>query len=124
MVSGTPDLILKPKENENKMFEVWDFKTGKRSEEKEVPYWFQLHTYALAAYELGLLKENEQVKLCLSYLDMKSNATKILSYQAVVAYLYKYWKKLDSVNSVNLDHCSRCSFRKLCHSNSGGVAPI
>jgi len=121
MVSGTPDLILKPIEGD--IFEIWDFKTGQRSEEKEVPYWFQLYTYALASYELGLLEKSEQVKLCLSYLDMKSNATKTLGYEEVVEYLYKYWKKLDSVNSVNLDHCTRCTFSKLCHSNSGGVAP-
>ncbi len=121
MISGTPDLILEPK-NEGHA-EIWDFKTGKRSEEKEVPYWFQLYTYALAIYELGSLDKSEQVKLCLSYLDMKRNVTKTVSYSEVVEYLYKYWKKLDSINSVNLEHCTRCMFSNICHSNSGGVAP-
>jgi ATP-dependent exoDNAse (exonuclease V) beta subunit len=121
MVSGTPDLILKPRELG--IAEVWDFKTGQRSEKKESSYWFQLYAYALAIYELNTIDKDEEVKLALSYLDMKSNITKTVNYREVVEYLYKYWKRLDGLDSVNLEHCTRCMFSKICHSNSDGVAP-
>ena len=123
MISGTPDLVLTPKSSDT-FLEVWDFKTGKREEAKEVPYWFQLITYSYACYTLGLLSENDEVEISLVYLDEKDFITKSMTFEEVKIYLQEVWRKTARLDQVNEEHCKNCEYAQLCHYGSDAVAPI
>ena len=112
MVSGTPDLLIIPKEKGN-MPEVWDFKTGS-GKGFDSSYWFQLKTYAFAGYELGLWDKNETVRLSLVYVDKQELKNLEFSYQEIRDALYNEWKKLNHLNQENVEHCSSCSYKDIC----------
>src|SRR5690606_8424126 len=67
IISGTPDLILKPKAEDD--YQVWDFKTGQISEAKLGPYWLQLKVYAYALYMLKEVKTTASIGLVLYFVD-------------------------------------------------------
>ena len=111
MISGTPDLLLKP--NGEGIFKIVDFKTGKKKKDAEA-YWFQLNSYALASYELNYLSKESSLELILMYLDEQQKFIKKVGYQEVKNDLFNYWLKLDCLDQVNESHCSVCSFGNLC----------
>ncbi|WP_290733839.1 UvrD-helicase domain-containing protein [Halobacteriovorax sp. JY17] len=114
MISGTPDLVLTPKESGNQL-EVWDFKTGQREEAKEVPYWFQLKSYAYAYQVLYPEFADKPVKLVLSFADMQENVEVILTHQELKESLHKDWELTSKPDLINQDHCKQCTFGNLCH---------
>jgi ATP-dependent helicase/nuclease subunit A len=59
-ISGTPDLMIKV---DNEVVEIWDYKTGKRKEQSEKSYWFQLRAYANACYQLGFTSLTNQITI-------------------------------------------------------------
>ena len=113
MISGTPDLVLAP--NDKSELEIWDFKTGRREEDKEVPYWFQLKAYAYAYQILYPEYQDLQVKLTLSFVDMKQNATITSDYESLRKELGNYWRLTSKPDAFNQDHCEKCTFGNLCH---------
>ena len=62
MLSGIPDLVLKPREG-NDSLEVWDYKTGKYSEDKLAGYYFQLMVYAYSQYVLEIINPEQLLSL-------------------------------------------------------------
>jgi superfamily I DNA/RNA helicase len=114
MVSGTPDLLLLRK-GQRPCLEVWDFKTGRPGGDKEIPYWFQLEAYAMAALSLGMVERDTLIKLKLVYVDYSEIRSKETNITALSADLGAQWTKLAHLHQVNLDHCSKCSFGNLCH---------
>ena len=117
MVSGIPDLIIEPKssaDQKDQIRKIWDFKTGKRKVDSEMNYWFQLYLYAHAQFELGKTDPAQLLELTLLYVDQKEKVTKTVSFHDVQIYIAEQWKKLERLNEVNLSHCSRCPYQKLC----------
>jgi hypothetical protein len=117
MVSGIPDLIIEPKssaDQKDQITKIWDFKTGKRKVDSEMNYWFQLYLYAHAQFELGKTDPAQVLELTLLYVDQKEKVTKTVSFHDVQIYVAEQWKKLERLNEVNLSHCSRCPYQKLC----------
>ncbi|MBT3585721.1 MAG: UvrD-helicase domain-containing protein [Halobacteriovoraceae bacterium] len=115
MISGTPDLFLRPDGSGAGNFEVWDFKTGRRSPSKEESYWFQLKCYAFAAYQLGMVSPSAPVHLVLAYLDQKELVSFEFSFEKLKSELHQTWKKLSCLDQVNLDHCPHCPYQNICH---------
>ncbi|MGK0367096.1 MAG: ATP-dependent helicase/nuclease subunit A, partial [Thermoproteota archaeon] len=111
MISGTPDLVLLG-ENSN---EIWDFKTGRRNDVSEAPYWLQLKTYAYAMYVLGHVKKDISIKLALSYLDEKDQVTQMIGYQELTNELSDLWAKTSKPDQINKDHCEHCQYIGVCH---------
>ena len=112
MISGTPDLIFF---NKNSDLVVWDFKTGMRNEKQEASYWFQLLSYAYAYGNLKNFTKDKKISLSLLYLDQKQNITKIYSLDEITQLLFISWKKTESLDQVNLEHCSHCEYSTICH---------
>jgi len=117
MISGIPDLILLPKDKSNTEHsaEVWDYKSGNRQADKELPYVFQLMCYGYALYHLGMIEQESQIKLVLCYLDEKEVVEQNISLSDVENYLNSYWKQLARPDLVNTDHCEKCSYGNICH---------
>jgi superfamily I DNA/RNA helicase len=113
MISGTPDLVLAPKSDAT--LEIWDFKTGGRSEEKEVPYWFQLKAYAYAYQILFPKYQTSEVRLSLSFVDMKQNVSITTNFKSLSNELGSYWGLTAKPDSFNQEHCDKCTFGNLCH---------
>ncbi|MBK26663.1 MAG: hypothetical protein CME70_21865 [Halobacteriovorax sp.] len=121
MISGTPDLVLRPKDKKNPP-EIWDFKTGTQKENSELAYWFQLYCYGIqTCLEMGL-SDDEEVLVSLVYVDEKKTVDKILTKLEIEKALYQEWQKLADFDQVNLDHCESCSFGNLCQMKSTYVA--
>jgi ATP-dependent helicase/nuclease subunit A len=110
-ISGTPDLMIKVGGD---VIEIWDYKTGRRKEESEKSYWFQLKTYANACYQLGLTSQSKEIKLSLIYLDEENRVDEKVDYNTLNDWLFEYWKKLSDVEQKVESHCPSCSFGKLC----------
>ncbi len=108
MISGTPDFYITGKDS----LEVWDFKTGRATEDKMAPYWFQLYCYAHALGEE--LDPQKKVKLVLSFVDEKKNLEKELSIKEIRELLFEVWKKIEQPDQINKDHCQNCLYEKLC----------
>ena len=111
MMSGTPDLVFTSKQNS---VIVWDFKTGKREDKKEVSYWLQLMCYAHAYSQKNQLSEESLVEIALVYLDEKTFVNKKISVKEITQLLFHEWCKTDSLNQVNSFHCPSCDFHKIC----------
>ncbi len=111
IISGIPDLVLL----HDQEAQVWDFKTGNPDESKNTSYWFQLKAYALAMYQLKRVSMDKPIKLVLCYVDKRENYEKIISYQQIKDELYQIWSTVERPDLKNLEHCSSCSFQKLCH---------
>lgn len=112
MISGTPDLIIQPKENGT--FQIWDFKTGKITQENLQHYWLQLSIYAYGMYDLGKVDQNSQVEMVLCFVDEKKLLNLKIDFLQCREKLYPIWKSQNTPWKVNLDHCSRCVYGSIC----------
>jgi CRISPR/Cas system-associated exonuclease Cas4 (RecB family) len=110
MISGTPDLVF---ENNDSII-VWDFKTGVRDEAQEDSYWFQLMCYGYAYANLKHFTPEKMIPLTLVYVDQKKAVTKTLSLAQISQLLFEKWIKTESLNQVNLNHCSHCDYASIC----------
>ncbi len=112
-ISGIPDLILDPLKSD-KIYQVWDFKTGERNSEKEQTYWFQLMVYGYSSYLLGKNPRANSVKLVLAYVDQQLLVEKEFSFEEVENCLSMEWGKLANLGQINSDHCPHCQFGNIC----------
>lgn len=110
MISGTPDLVFL----NDKEIIVWDFKTGIRNQEGEASYWLQLMSYAYAYANLMELDLNKKIELSLLYLDQAEVVTRNLSLDEITQLLFSYWRKTESLDQVNPEHCHRCEYSSIC----------
>lgn len=113
MISGIPDLVLKPKD-EYSLLEIWDFKTGSRKNESEQSYWFQLYCYAMSSYNLGIVLKDKEIKIVLYYVDTQQIVEKTVNHKVVENDLFKFWNLLKTPWVENLDHCDRCIYTNIC----------
>lgn len=113
MISGIPDLILQPNTQEVD-FQIWDFKTGRYSEEKIGPYYFQLMVYAYSQYQLGVLSKKKPCKLVLQFVDDKKEVEYLVQWGDVEKYLSKELEKINMPDIKNLDLCQFCKFNPIC----------
>ncbi len=119
IISGIPDLVLLS----DKSARIWDFKTGSPKESKEVGYYFQLKSYALALYETGKVPKKALIELSLCYVDVKELKTIKISYDQVRDELFTVWQRMMTPDVKNLEFCSDCGYKKLCHFNRDSIAP-
>lgn len=109
MFNGTPDLVL----YKNDGFEIWDFKTG--AFKSEAPqYDLQLLIYAYGILSIRHEYQDKMILLKLLYVDAQELTEVKLSYEEIKSEVVKYWTRINQPNLVNREHCSRCSFGKLC----------
>jgi ATP-dependent exoDNAse (exonuclease V) beta subunit len=112
MISGTPDLILFPK---NKVTtQIWDFKTGQFNPEKIKYFWTQLSIYAYALFELGRVQKGSDIEMVLCFVDQQKCIFKNINYDQCVEVLYPLWKSQNEPWKINPDHCSQCSYGIIC----------
>ena len=111
MISGTPDLIF---ESADEII-VWDFKTGKRNEEEEASYWFQLMCYGYGYANLKQFTPEKMIPLSLVYIDQQKIITKQMTLAEITTILFENWSKTESLNQVNLNHCMSCEYSSICY---------
>jgi len=113
MISGIPDLVLYPS-NEEVKFQIWDFKTGTPSSQQLDHYWFQLKIYAYALFELNICQKDSGIDLVISLFDIKQNLNLRVTYQPLIKELFLVWEKILKPWEIKVDHCSQCSFGGIC----------
>jgi len=113
MISGIPDLVLNPLDNNSK-FQIWDFKTGSPNTIKLDHYWLQLKIYAYALYEMNFCKKDLDIELVISLFDIKKNLNLRVDYHSLVKDLYMVWERILRPWEIKVDHCSQCSFGDIC----------
>ncbi len=113
MISGIPDFYTLPLDNKSNP-EIWDFKTGRITEEKLYPYWFQLKCYAYALYQIGQINKEQSFELKLCFIDEQKFLIQKIDYETVVAELLDYWNQAQRPEVINLDHCSQCPYGEIC----------
>ncbi|MBL6990030.1 MAG: UvrD-helicase domain-containing protein [Bacteriovoracaceae bacterium] len=116
MVSGTPDLLLRPKNCQEKKLVIYDFKTGQRDEQHEDSYWFQVFCYGHYCYESGLVKESDPIDVVLAYIDESKLCHKEIDFGKLSTFFKDHWSKLIDLSSVNKTHCPKCQFAIICNS--------
>ncbi len=113
IVTGVVDLICFPQLLEEKI-RIVDFKTGKKTEDSEKVYWFQLISYAYAvSQKYRDYTPHYILEIC--YVDEEQSIVKEIKLEAVKEYLFQRWSLLTSLNQVNENHCHSCPFGKICH---------
>lgn len=112
MISGTPDLILRPKTEGN--YQVWDFKTGRLTDSKLAPYWLQLKVYAYALFMLNEVKVTDSINLELYFVDEQKSLSLEVNYPELSMELFTFWSKQTRPWERNLDHCSQCDYGDIC----------
>lgn len=112
MISGIPDLILVPKKQGHA--EVWDFKTGKITQENLNHYWIQLKTYAYALYILDQVDRNLSITLKLCFVDTEKILPLEVNWTSIQSELFTLWSSQNSPWRTNVDHCSQCSYGDIC----------
>ncbi|NOT77443.1 MAG: UvrD-helicase domain-containing protein [Bacteriovoracaceae bacterium] len=110
MISGTPDLVFEDSDD----VLVWDFKTGMRDEASEEHYWFQLMCYGYAHAKLKRFGPEKMIPLSLVYVDEKKIVNRSMTLQHINDFLFENWLKTESLNQVNVLHCSSCEYSSLC----------
>ena len=112
MISGIPDLVLLPKENQKA--QIWDFKTGRITQENLGHYWLQLGIYAYALYELSIISKLEEIELILCFVDQQKTISKTVTFQSCVEELYPIWRSQNEPWKTNLEHCAQCPYGTIC----------
>ncbi len=112
MVSGIPDLFCLDKNSESA--QIWDFKTGKYSEDKLPPYWFQLFSYAQGLYRLNKVKTNSPIKLVLCFVDEQRIVEKTVFRSDVEKYLDISLAKTQTPWVTETDQCEYCPYKTIC----------
>lgn len=112
MISGIPDLVLLPKGDQKT--QIWDFKTGRITQESLNHYWLQLSIYAYAMYELKMVDKNTEIFLNLSFVDQKKNLSEVTTWEKCKADLYPIWRSQNEPWRTNLEHCAQCSYGSIC----------
>jgi hypothetical protein len=114
MISGIPDLVLFSRKTDG-VTQIWDFKTGRKTDEKLVHYWTQLKIYAYAYYILGKTPMHKPTILKLSWVDQKKYSTLEITFEEVQTELFTLWQSQNSPWMIKTDHCSQCAYGDICH---------
>ncbi len=112
MISGIPDLILMPKGDQ--ITQIWDYKTGRITEENLGHYWIQLKVYAYALYELQRIPPSSEIILKLVFVDQKEILQVRVTRAECEAELFPLWQSQNEPWKTNPDHCSQCSYGDIC----------
>lgn len=112
MISGIPDLLLMPLSN--KTAQVWDFKTGRITQESLKHYWLQLSVYAYALYELGRVDKTLEIELVLCFVDQEKLLHETMTWEKCRQELYPLWVSQNQPWKTNPDHCTQCSYGDIC----------
>lgn len=112
MISGIPDLLLMPLSN--KIAQVWDFKTGRITQESLKHYWLQLSVYAYALYELGQVDKTLEIELILCFVDQQKLLQETINWERCRQELYPLWVSQNQPWKTNPDHCTQCSYGDIC----------
>lgn len=112
MISGIPDLILMPKGNQKA--EIWDFKTGRITQESLNHYWVQLKVYAYAMFELERISSSSEIILKLVFVDQKQILEISVTRAQCESDLFPLWRSQNEPWKTNLDHCAQCSYGDIC----------
>ena len=112
MISGIPDLILMPKAQQKA--QIWDYKTGRITQESLSHYWVQLKVYAYALYELERIPSSSEIILKLVFVDQKQILELIVTREMCETDLFPLWRSQNEPWKVNLDHCAQCSYGDIC----------
>jgi ATP-dependent exoDNAse (exonuclease V) beta subunit len=114
MVVGIPDLFIIPNDK-MELPSLWDFKTGRRNEIKEMSYNFQLLAYAYALYHLSYISKENSINLILCYIDSKEIVEQTVSFLDVENYVQSSFNKLSDLTVKNISACSYCPYDMICH---------
>jgi len=112
MISGIPDLIIQ--DQSLQQIEIWDFKTGKITQDKLDHYWSQLMAYAYGLYVSSEINKDNSIELKLSFVDEEKILKQKVNFLKVEAELFKYWLDINHPEKTNPDHCSRCPYGDIC----------
>ncbi len=112
MISGIPDLLLIPKGEQ--LAQIWDFKTGRITQDNLNHYWQQLSLYAYALYQQGRIPIDTKIELVLCFVDVKKLLIESVEYSQCVSKLYPIWRSQNEPWKTNLDHCTQCSYGSIC----------
>jgi ATP-dependent exoDNAse (exonuclease V) beta subunit len=112
MISGIPDLILMPKANQ--IAQIWDFKTGRITQENLAHYWVQLKIYAYALYELNRIPLSSEINLKLVFVDQKQILSETVNHQQCLSDLFPLWRSQNEPWTINSDHCTQCPYGDIC----------
>lgn len=113
MITGIIDLLVIPRSGP---IEIWDFKSGMPSKEKEAPYLFQLKAYAKALLHEGLAKQESEVVLKILYLDAQEIVQQKMVLSEILNFLTASQEKFINLDQTNRDHCGHCSYNTICKS--------
>ncbi len=113
MISGIPDLLLMPKTND-KLAQVWDFKTGRITQENLAHYWIQLAAYAYALYQTGQLRNDTKIELKLCFVDEKKILERSIDLNTAIQELYPVWISQNEPWTIKTDHCTQCPYGDIC----------
>lgn len=116
MISGIPDLIISPlnNNNNNEILEIWDFKTGQSKSDDDSIYHFQLLCYAYSQYILNEYSRENQIKIVLCYVDETKVVEQTHSFTEIEDYLRSYWNKTNMPWIRNESACDECEFNEIC----------
>jgi CRISPR/Cas system-associated exonuclease Cas4 (RecB family) len=112
MISGIPDLLLMPKANQKA--QIWDYKTGRITQENLTHYWVQLKVYAYALYELGRIPASSEIILKLVFVDQKEILEINVSRSQCESDLFPLWQSQNQPWKINSDHCTQCIYGDIC----------
>jgi superfamily I DNA/RNA helicase len=113
MISGIPDLLLLPKKKGTPA-EIWDFKTGRITQDNLEHYWVQLKAYAYALYILGMVSREDSIETKLCFVDEQKFLKLRVNWQTVHQDLFAVWKTQNEPWTTKTDHCSQCSYGDIC----------
>ena len=112
MISGIPDLVLIPKSNQ--IAQIWDFKTGRITQENLNHYWVQLKAYAYALYELGRVPVSSEIELKLIFVDKKEVMKVTVTRKDCEQELYPLWRSQNEPWKIKTEHCTQCPYGDIC----------
>ncbi len=113
MISGIPDLLLLPK-NTVGAAQIWDFKTGKITQDNLGHYWVQLKAYAYALYVLGMVEKSNSIETKLCFVDEEKFLDLSVNWKSVNEELFPLWSSQNEPWKTKTDHCSLCSYGDIC----------
>lgn len=107
-INGIPDFLLLGDQPQ-----IWDFKSGKRKEDKEQGYWFQLRCYAYSLYLQNRIPLGQSTKMVLLYVDHQERIEIEETLEQLTHSLFPIWQRLAHLEERS-DNCEFCPYRGIC----------
>ena len=113
MITGSLDLLLRPKELGKSQWKILDFKSGACSEQDLNKYWYQLYLYG---WGIGQRNGLQSLGLEIVAIDQQQVFSRSVTMEEIAVAINQLLALAQTPEQTSCTHCPLCPYQQLCGS--------